>query len=294
MKVTKLAAIDIGSNAVRLLIMNVIEEDEEHIFKKSALVRVPIRLGADAFSTGVISEKNMQRMQDAMIAFQHLMKVHDVQDYRACATSAMRTSKNGLELIEKVKEVSGIAIEIIDGEKEATIISSTELEKLMERDRTYLFVDVGGGSTEFSVFKDQRRVASASFKIGTVRLINDSVNQALWDSAKDWVKSNTRDMGTVEVIGSGGNINKIFKMSGRSPEKPLSYTYLSAQRKYLASFTFDERVKELGLNPDRADVILPAMKIYLSAMKWAKAKNIYAPKFGLADGIIKSMYFGKI
>jgi exopolyphosphatase/guanosine-5'-triphosphate,3'-diphosphate pyrophosphatase len=293
--IRKYAAIDIGSNAMRLLVSNIIEEKhKETQFSKSALVRVPIRLGQDAFTVGEISEENIERMVDAMKAFKLLMKVHRVEKYMACATSAMREAFNGKEVVEIIKRESDIEIEIIDGKKEAAIIASTDLHHLLRTEQTYLYVDVGGGSTEFSLFSNNRMVASKSFKVGTVRLINDMVNDIVWHEIEKWIRSNTEEFDQVTLIGSGGNINKVFKMSGKMQEKPLSYIYLNAQYSALNALSYEQRVSELGLNTDRADVIIPALRVYLNAMKWSGARNIYVPKIGLADGIVKALYYGKI
>ena len=296
LEIKKYGAIDIGSNAIRLLVSNVIvEEDKEPQFKKSSLVRVPIRLGADAFVSGKISPENTERMINAMEAFKLLMKVHDVEKYKACATSAMREAENGQEVAAKILKATGIEIDIIDGKKEAAIISSTDLSELIESDGSYLYVDVGGGSTEFTVFSKGKIVNSKSFKMGTVRLINNkkSVNKAMFKEVEKWIKQNTKDLKRVAVIGSGGNINKLFKMSGRAIGKPISYIYLNAQYQFLKQMNYSDRISELSLNPDRADVIVPATKIYLSAMKWSGSRKIFVPKIGLSDGIIKSLYYNK-
>ncbi len=296
LEIKKYGAIDIGSNAIRLLISNVIVSDEkEPKFKKSSLVRVPIRLGADAFTSGIISEQNVRRMIDAIEAFKLLMNVHGVKTYKACATSAMREAKNGSEIVEKIKVQTGVKIDIIGGKEEAAIISSTDLNQLIEGNHTYLYVDVGGGSTEITVFTRGKIITSKSFKIGTVRLLNNkkSTNKEIFSNVEKWIKKNTSDLKKVSLIGSGGNINKLFKMSGRTEGKPISYIYLNAQYQFLKQMSFDERVSELSLNPDRADVIIPATKIYLSAMKWSGARKIYVPKIGLSDGIIKSLFYNK-
>lgn len=293
--IKKYAAIDVGSNAMRLLVANIIEENgKETHFTKSALVRVPIRLGQDAFTVGEITVENIDRMVDAMKAFKLLMKVHKVEKYMACATSAMREAYNGKEVVEIIKEKADIKIEIIDGKKEAAIIASTDLHYLLKTDDTYLYVDVGGGSTEFSLFSDGKMIISKSFKVGTVRLINNMVGEIVWQEIEKWVKHNTHEFEKVNLIGSGGNINKLFKMSGKQNEKPLSYIYLNAQYTYLNTLSYEQRISDLGLNPDRADVIVPAIMIYLNAMKWSGARNIFVPKIGLADGIVKAMYYGKI
>ncbi len=293
--IKKYAAIDIGSNAMRLLVANIIEEEgmPTH-FSKNALVRLPIRLGQDSFTVGDISDENIDRMVDAMKAYQLLMKVHKVEKYRAVATSAMREATNSAEVIRIIKEKSGIEIKIIDGKTEAAIIASTDLHHLLQTENNYLYVDVGGGSTEFSLFSNNEMIASKSFKIGTVRLLNEMVNDVVWHEIEHWIKSHTIDFDNVILIGSGGNINKLFKMSGKQQDKPLTYTYLNKRFNFLNSLSYEQRVSELDLNPDRADVIVLATKIYLNAMKWSGAKHIYVPKIGLSDGIIKAMYYNKI
>ncbi|MEM7087665.1 MAG: exopolyphosphatase [Bacteroidota bacterium] len=291
LKIEKYAAIDIGSNAIRLLIATVIQKDNSPAqFKKTSLVRVPIRLGADVFLEDKISEENYHRMLDAMNAYQLLMKTHGVNKYRACATSAMREASNGKAIVKKIKKETNIEIEIIDGSDEAAIIASTDLQDLIETEKTFLYVDVGGGSTEFTVFANRKIVASKSFKLGTVRILNDMVRESKWDDVKKWIKKNTQSYEKISLIGSGGNINSIYKSSGSKLGKPLSYFYLTNYFEKLKSYTYHERIFELKMNPDRADVIVPATKIYLSAMKWSKAKSIYVPKIGLSDGIIKSLY----
>lgn len=291
MRIRKLAGIDIGSNGVRLLIVNVLEVNgEDPVFSKSSLVRVPIRLGSDVFTIGAVSQENQERLTDAIKAFQLIMDLHKVEAFDACATSAMREASNGAEICRQIKEQTQIDIRIIDGSAEAAIIASTDLYSIIAQDKTYLYIDVGGGSTEFTVFSKGKEVASRSFPIGTVRLLNDMVSSKMWSEAEQWVRTQTAGFGMVEAIGSGGNINKIFRESGRKNNQPLTYKYLSDYAKYLAGFTYEERIRDLGLNPDRADVIVPATKIYLNAMRWSKAKNIHVPRIGLADGIVKSLY----
>ncbi|WP_430928878.1 Ppx/GppA phosphatase family protein [Polaribacter marinivivus] len=297
LEIKKYGAIDIGSNAIRLLVSNVIvRENAEPQFKKSSLVRVPIRLGSDAFVSGIISDENVTRMIDAMQAFKLLMKVHHVEKYKACATSAMRESKNGKEVIAKIKEETGVDIDIIGGKEEAAIISFTDLNTLIEGDNSYLYVDVGGGSTEFTIFSGGKIITSKSFKMGTVRLLNNkkSENKIIFANVEKWIKKNTKDLKRLSLIGSGGNINKLFKMSGRTEGKPISYIYLNAQYQFLKKMSYQDRISELSLNPDRADVIIPATKIYLSAMKWSGARKIYVPKIGLSDGIIKSLFYNML
>ncbi len=292
--IEKYGAIDIGSNAVRLLISSIHEEEGKTTrFKKTSLVRVPIRLGADVFKTKHVSDENITRMIDAMQAYQLLMKTHKVVKYKACATSAMREAENGEELVNLIKERTGIQIDIIDGKDEAAIIAMTDLHELINTDATYLYVDVGGGSTEFTLYHNGKTVVSKSFKLGTVRLLNNLVSDESWRDVEYWIKEKTSDYSRVSLIGSGGNINNIFKNSGKSIGKPLSFLYLSSYYELLNSLTYEERIWQLNLNQDRADVIVPAARIYLSAMKWSGAKDIYVPKIGLSDGIIKSLYSEK-
>ncbi len=295
MNIDKYAAVDIGSNAIRLLIASITEPPgREPIFKKISLVRVPIRLGADVFIKGEISEENYLRMQDAMKAFSLLMKTHNIVSFRACATSAMREASNGMEIAEKIRKSTGIHINIIDGQEEAGIIASTDLRYLIQDNKVFLYVDVGGGSTEFTIFANGHTITSRSFKLGTVRLINNMVDDSMWEDVKQWIRKNTEQYDSISVIGSGGNINSIYKASGIKIGKPLSYFYLTAYYKKIQRLSYEERIVELNMNPDRADVVIPATRIYLSAMKWSKAKDIHVPKIGLSDGIIKSLYNEKL
>lgn len=298
MKIEKLAGIDIGSNAIRLLVSNIItnKKGDNPSFKKSALVRVPIRLGVDSFVKGKISKENKDRMVKALKAFKLLMEVHGVTNYYACATSAMRDASNGEEIAKEILDETSIKINIIDGKKEAAIIFSTDLSEIIEKDKSYLYVDVGGGSTEFTVFSKGEIINSKSFKLGTVRLLNYSKKEAkeIWNEMESWVKHNTKNLKKLSLIGSGGNINKIYKLSGKPVGKPLSLIFMKAHYQFLKQMTYEERISELDLNPDRADVIVPATSIYLNAMLWSGAKKIFVPKIGLADGIIKSLYNNNI
>ncbi len=290
-KIHKYAAIDIGSNAIRLLVASVtLFDNEPPVFKKTSLVRVPIRLGQDVFTTKKIGETNINRMIDSMQSYSLLMDVHKVEKYKAYATSAMRDADNGQEVVELIKSETGITIEIIDGSHEAAIIAMTDLHSIIDANKVYLYVDVGGGSTEFTLFANGEAQASRSFKIGTVRLLNDMVTNSLWSEVELWIKGICQDYPKIELIGSGGNINSIYKTSEKSKGMPLSYLYLSSYYEKLQSYTFEERVYFLNLNQDRADVIIPACRIYLKAMKWSRAKNILVPKIGLTDGIIKSLF----
>lgn len=289
--IEKYAAVDIGSNAIRLLIATVIEKEGFPTqFKKTSLVRLPIRLGADVFLEGNISSSNYKRLLDAMQAYSLIIKTHKVVAFRACATSAMREAKNGKEIVSKLKAATGIDIHIIDGNDEAAIIASTDLKQLISDNKVFLYVDVGGGSTEFTVFANGKNIASHSFKLGTVRIIKGMVEDAIWEQAQQWVNQHTKAYSKINVIGSGGNINSIYRFSEKKVGQPLSYLFMSNFYEKVKQYDYNQRVFELKMNPDRADVIIPATRIYLSAMKWAKAKNMYVPKIGLADGIVKQLY----
>lgn len=291
MKVKKLAAIDIGSNAIRILISNVVQVEGEHpVFMKSEMIRVPIRLGEDSFTVGEISPKNIKRVVKAMKAFKLIMKINGVKNYMACATSALRESSNADELIAKVKKKAGIKIELIDGKKEAEIISYTTILADQGHNSNYLYVDVGGGSTEFSVLKNGKRIVSKSFKVGTVRMINNMVNDKVWLEIEKWIKMNTKGIEKIQLLGSGGNINKVFKLSNIKDGNPITYFNLKSFYQDLKKLSYEERILRYNLNLDRADVILPALEIYLKALKWSGATKVFVPKIGLSDGMIKMMY----
>ena len=291
MKIERYAAIDIGSNAVRVLISNVISDKKSPPkFMKSSMVRVPIRLGEDAFTVGEISNKNKKRMVKAMKAFKHIMKINNVQSYMACATSALRESNNAQEVVQDVKKKTGIDIQIIDGKKEAEIIATTDIFKSINKNRTFLFIDVGGGSTEFSILFKGERVASKSFKVGTVRMINKMVSDDIWEDIAQWIKENTQQYSKLALLGSGGNINKLFKIAGVKEGRPLSLIKLNTLYNALNQLTYEERISQWELNPDRSDVIIPATQIYLKALTWSGASEIYVPKIGLSDGMIRVLY----
>jgi exopolyphosphatase/guanosine-5'-triphosphate,3'-diphosphate pyrophosphatase len=291
LRISKYAAIDIGSNAVRLLVSNVIErKNKPTLFTKNAMVRVPIRLGEDTFTHNSIGIINQQRMIDTMLSFKKLMGVHGVSHYMACATSALRESKNGLELVERILKETEVAVEIIDGKREAEIIAMTDLYDIIKPHKSYLLVDVGGGSTELTIIDRGKTIASKSFKIGTVRLLNKIVTDKEMDSYQKWIEKQTNKLERLSVVGSGGTINKVFKLSGVSMGKPLTYILLSEYYDYLKKLTNKELIINLRLNQDRADVIVPAVHVYLLAMKLSGANKIYVPKVGLADGMIKLLY----
>ena len=290
MKIKRYAAIDVGSNAVRILITNVVSYKKKTVFLKNALVRVPIRLGQDAFTSGKISDKNIKRMIKSMKAFKLLMEVHGVKDYLAFATSALRDAENGPYIVEKVLKKSGIKIEIIDGKKEAKIISNTNVFDTINKEKTFLYVDIGGGSTEFSVLINGKRNQSKSFKIGTVRLLNSKVEQITLDEAEAWVRRHTLMHEKIYLLGTGGNINKLHNIANINDNSPLSYLTLNALYNQLDALTYEERIVNLGLNPDRSDVILLAAKLFIKILNWSGAKDIYVPKVGLADGMIRELY----
>jgi len=282
------AAIDIGSNAVRLLIADITQQgdDKEPGFKKNTLVRVPLRLGDDAFLDQELSPRKIDDLVKTMTAFRNLMDVYNVTQYLACATSAMREAKNGKEVIEKVKELANIDIEIIEGQREASIIYSNHIEENLDIKKSYLYIDVGGGSTEISVFVNKQPIASKSFNIGTIRILDNQDKEETWNEMKEWIKYNTKELKQVVGIGTGGNINKLFRMSGEKDDMPLSFLKLKNMYNELNAYSLKERISVLKLNPDRADVIIPACEIYLTIMKWAGVKQIFVPKVGMVDGII--------
>ena len=286
----KFGAIDIGSNAVRLLITNVFESENGPVFKKSSLVRVPIRLGEDVFTAGAIGTTKSVKLVETMHAFRLLLGVHDVVSFRACATSAMRNATNGEELVERISEEAGLDIEIIQGKKEADIIFSNHFEEKLLHDRSYLYIDVGGGSTELTVFSENKAVASRSFRIGTLRLLNNKVEPEYWEKLLHWVEKNTEGLDNLDAIGSGGNINKLYKMAEIPGRLPMQSKQLKALHVMLRDMTFEDRIAKLGLNPDRADVIVPACEIFRAILKRAKISQIIVPEFGLSDGITRLLY----
>lgn len=290
LEIHKLAAIDIGSNAVRLLFTNVVVNNGKTEYKKSALIRMPVRLGEDAFTSHVISDRNVERLVRLMMAYKHLMLVNEVEAYRACATSAMREAHNGEEIVKKVLEETGIEIEIIDGKEEAKIIYSNQITDSVDTTKPYLYMDVGGGSTELSLFIDKKVKRSRSFDIGTIRLLNKQVPREKWNILEAWVNEIRTEFGSVDIIGSGGNINKINKMINRKDQVVIKPSQLKALFKKISQLSYEQRIAELGLNLDRADVIIPAGELFLSVSGWIGAKNIIVPTIGVSDGIIKKLY----
>lgn len=282
------AAIDIGSNAIRLFIADIHEFEGRTTFKKNTLVRVPIRLGDDVFLSGRVSDEKSKDLVKAMAAFKGLMEVYHVSDYLAYATSAMRESENGFELVDKIREV-GIDLQIVDGDQEAKVIYSNQFEKKSEDIETFLYIDVGGGSTELSVFHNRKLKKSKSFKIGTIRLLEDSVNEGTWMDMKKWINENVSKYESVIGIGTGGNIARISTLANQKTFKPLTYSKLKSVHEYLRSYSLKERIVLLGLKPDRADVIIPASEIFMNIMKWGKVKRILVPQIGVVDGIIQTL-----
>lgn len=286
-----LGAIDIGSNAIRLLISNV-EEDDTHtpIYKKVAFLRVPIRLGEDTFSEGSISEKKKVSLNEAMSGFSHIMKAYNVTDYIACATSAMRDADNSVEIISSIYKNTGIEIKIISGKEEAEIIFEAGGLNSMDKLRNYLYVDVGGGSTEVIIYSKQSKIDSQSFQIGTVRMLAGKVRKEEKSFLKDWLTETYSKFEPLSVIASGGNINKIHKLLGKREKEALSYIELKKLYDILNNLSYDERMQQYRLNAYRADVIIPAMKIFLTVCKICKIEEIFVPKVGLVDGLVHHLY----
>jgi exopolyphosphatase / guanosine-5'-triphosphate,3'-diphosphate pyrophosphatase len=287
----RLAAIDIGSNAARLLITEVTNDAEGKVqFNKLNLVRVPLRLGFDVFEKGEISKEKRGMVLQTMKAYGHLINAYNVQHVIACATSAMRDARNSADLIRKIKLETGLSIEIISGEFEASLIYENHVAENMDTDHSYLYIDVGGGSTELTFFADGKLAFKQSFNIGTIRLLKEMVQEQQWIEIKDFIKARTRGYKKIVAIGTGGNINKVFSLSKKKDGRPLSIELLKDYYKEIASYPLAERINLYKLREDRADVIVPALQIYINVMRWADADEIYVPKIGLADGLIQHLY----
>lgn len=287
----RLAAIDIGSNAARLLISDVIPGQQGNMeFIKVALVRVPLRLGFDVFDKGKISSTRAEKIIKTIKSYKLLLDVYEVKHLKACATSAMRDASNSKEIIKKVKTETGITINIISGQEEASLIYENHIAESMTRDESYLYIDVGGGSTELTFFSDGKLIFKASFNIGTIRLLKNQVDESRWDTMKEFIKTRTKGYHHVTAIGSGGNINKIFSISKRKEGKPLTLDLLRDYFKEFSNLSVSQRILVYHLREDRADVIVPALLIYINVMRWADAQEIYVPKIGLADGLIHTLY----
>ncbi|MGD1974027.1 MAG: exopolyphosphatase [Desulfobacterales bacterium] len=286
----KFAAVDIGSNAVRLLLSGVFENGDSPTFRKMSLVRMPIRLGDDAFTQKCISENKVTQLVKTMVGFNHLIDSFQPLGFMACATSAMREAENGLQIREQILNESGIDVEIINGKKEAQIIFENKSSDMFGGNNAYLYADIGGGSTEITLFCEGRIITSESFNIGTIRILEGLVTKAYWKKMKQWLKNCTAPYTSIAAIGSGGNINKVFRLANAKSGKPLSDNKMMKVRRFLKHFTVEQRIRELGLRPDRADVIIPALDIYLKIMKWSAIRRIYVPQIGLADGIVRILY----
>ncbi|NNC95341.1 MAG: exopolyphosphatase [Chitinophagales bacterium] len=290
MKLYKLAAIDIGSNAVRLLVKNVIERNRKIYYRKSSLIRIPIRLGEEAFLKGKISVKTRNNLVETMIAFKYLMKAQDVMKYKGAATSAMREASNGADIVKEIKKKSGIGIDIIDGKEEARILYSTHIAQQLNIDKVYLYVDVGGGSTELTLFAEKNPKVTESFNIGTLRILNKTVKKKDWKVMQDWIANAIKTYKPDSLIGSGGNINRAFKMIGSIEGKYVTRYNLDQLKSHVQSYSYERRVLELDMRPDRADVIVPALSIFTNVMEWSDCDKIFVPKMGLADGLIRIQY----
>ena len=287
------AAIDIGSNAVRLLIKSIDREAvQEKKIKKVMMLRVPLRLGFDVFSIGELSEKKADKLRRLMKAFRQLMKIYDVDDYRACATSAMRDARNGRTIIKKIEKDTGIRIEIIDGQEEARMIYNNHIECMEDRLGNYMYVDVGGGSTEINLLTNGELVWSVSYNIGTVRMLSNAVKEGAWQQMEEELMKVTEGVAAINIIGSGGNINKLFRLADKKDKKLQRLPVSSLQTVYdvLKPLTPEERVEAFSLKQDRADVIVPAAEIFLKIAEVVHAEYIYVPVIGLSDGIIDNLY----
>ena len=287
----KIAAIDIGSNAVRMLICYVISSGDEYVFQKNSYLRLPIRLGEDSFKNGIISNKKIILLTNAILSFKYIMKVHGIKEYKIYATSALRESINSKEVISIVKKNADLNIELITGLKEAKIISKGNSLEKIEFNKTFLYVDVGGGSTEFSILRKGKEKMSKSFKIGTVRLLNNLVDDSMLMEIKKWLKSNIDNDDKIKLFATGGNINKIQSMTGSKSGKPISYLSIKDLSNNLMEFNYQERMMKFDLNPDRADVIIYALKIFITTMEFVKANKIFVPKSGLVDGMINEIFY---
>jgi exopolyphosphatase/guanosine-5'-triphosphate,3'-diphosphate pyrophosphatase len=287
----KLAAIDIGSNACRLLIDDVITDANNKIdFIKLALIRVPLRLGFDVFETGRIGDIKIEKFLKTIQSYKLLLEVYEVEHLKACATSAMRDAFNAKEILQLVKDETGIRIEVISGQDEAKYIYENHVAENLNNQESYLYIDVGGGSTELTFFSDGKLVCKESFDIGTIRLLKKQVTENTWNEMKDFIRTKTKGYHHVTCIGSGGNINKIFSLSKRKEGRPLSLEMLRNYYSEFGSITLQQRMSLYNMREDRADVIVPALLIFINVMRWAETEEIYVPKIGLADGLIHILY----
>ena len=284
------ASIDIGTNAVRLFFANVFELRGNPVAEKASLIRMPLRLGEDVFETGCISKKRTENLLKTMNAFKLLIEVYQPVDYMACATSAMREAENGQQIIEKIKKETGIDVRIIDGIEEAQVVCASNNFSIGKKYSLTMYVDVGGGSTEISILKNHVLIDSESFKLGTIRLLEEKVSIEEWKRMNDWLKKFTKDFGKIYFVGSGGNINKLSKLYSTQPDNSLSLPNLSQGHRKLCSMTLQQRIEEMGMRPDRADVIIPPAEIFLSIMRTTHSDFIFVPRIGLSDGLIYTVY----
>ena len=292
--IKKVATIDIGSNAIRLLISNIIRLDGKLYHTKNSLHRVPVRLGQDSFLNSKVADSSKNKLINTIKSFKYLMEANEINEYLAYATSAMRNASNGQEILDFIYRETKIKIEIISGKKESEIVASNDITEHIGNSPNYCFIDVGGGSTEVIIYKNNKLHKSKSFKIGGVRLLNDLVNEESWDEFKHWLLENASEIKKIKLVGIGGNINKIFKLSGNKYGKPLSRSKFKSTLKKLKKTSTKKMLLDLKLNPDRIDVILPAGKIYYFLMKTLSIEKIYVPKIGLADGMVKKIINSKI
>ena len=286
----KIAAIDIGSNAVRMLICYVLMNEDEYFFQKNQYIRLPLRLGEDSFKTGSISDDKINTLSNALISFKYTMKVHGVEHYQIYATSALRDSKNSDDVIKQIYDLTGMKIKLIDGLKEAKVIAMGNPIEKLDFDKSYLYIDVGGGSTEYSIVRSGDDKKSKSFNIGTVRLLNNLVDELVFDEIKEWINENIEDDSKLKVFATGGNINKIQDMTKTKSGKPISYLSIKDLYNNLIEKDITDRMIKYNLNPDRADVIIPALKIFISTMDWANTNKLFVPKVGLVDGMISEIH----
>ncbi|MHA4738418.1 Ppx/GppA phosphatase family protein [Dyadobacter sp. MSC1_007] len=284
----KFAAIDIGSNGARMQISSVLQDEGISRFKKVEYVRFPLRLGHDVFTEGIISPQSEDRLMKLMLAYQLLMELHEVEDFMACSTSAMREASNGFEVRDHIEQRTGIHIQIIDGQKEAELVNNVVVKSLGEGQ--YIHIDVGGGSTELNLYQDRQKIKAKSFKLGSVRLLEGKESKNSWMKIKEWINQNVDYNQPIQAVGTGGNINKLFDLSSKLTESSTSLEEIQRMRDYIDQFSLVDRINKLQLNPDRADVIVPAADIYTSAMRWAGAEVIHVPDVGLKDGMLQLLY----
>ena len=285
----KLAAIDIGSNAIRFQVSSILDNGKRTLFKKMEYIRFPLRLGHDVFATGRLSDRSIARFKKLMHAYKLLIELYEVDDYMFCATSAMRESENGAELVAQIKKEFGITIEVIDGDLEAELVNKAIGSYLT--DSTYIHIDVGGGSTELNLFTKGKKIETKSFKIGSVRILENQDQPQIWSDMEQWVKENVkREYGKITAVGTGGNISKIFELAQLKPHRLMSLKRIREVKELIESHTLEERIYKLQMNPDRADVIIPASDIYMRVMEWSQAKYILVPEVGLKDGMLLHLF----